>query len=104
MVVILYLSRHQVYSHSKIIFKEICIFGVVVKIGKNNNLEYSKFIARQCLDHLLLVQCYVKLLFLFVVRAIRVKFASCLLMTNVRLCESGGIGRRAGFRFQWGNP
>ncbi len=42
--------------------------------------------------------------FLFVVRAIRVKFAFCLLKTNVRLCESGGIGRRAGFRFQWGNP
>ena len=24
--------------------------------------------------------------------------------TRPTICECGGIGRRAGFRFQWGNP
>jgi hypothetical protein len=24
--------------------------------------------------------------------------------SRLEWCESGGIGRRAGFRFQWGNP
>ena len=27
-----------------------------------------------------------------------------IMVIGLVLCESGGIGRRAGFRIQWGNP